>query len=104
MFSTAFVVMPNHVHVLVQAAQRRHSLADILHSWKSFTSQRLNRIINSEEVAGLEDESFDTNCAGLRTNWCGSRDYIATTIQPKREFARRTNFVDATNVTVLVTA
>src|SRR5881394_2392275 len=30
----AFVVMPNHVHVLVQLAKGQ-ALADILHSWKS---------------------------------------------------------------------
>lgn len=36
------VVMPNHVHVLVRPLPG-HGLADILHSWKSYTANRLNR-------------------------------------------------------------
>ena len=35
------VVMPNHVHVLVKPLAT-HGLADILHSWKSFTANRIN--------------------------------------------------------------
>jgi hypothetical protein len=37
-----YVVMPNHVHVLVKPLPR-HGLADILHSWKSYTANRINR-------------------------------------------------------------
>jgi len=37
-------VMPNHVHVLVSPLQG-HFLATILHSWKSFTAQRANRVL-----------------------------------------------------------
>ncbi len=36
------VIMPNHVHVLVKPLEG-HSLAEILHSWKSYTANRLNR-------------------------------------------------------------
>jgi REP element-mobilizing transposase RayT len=36
------VIMPNHVHVLVKPLPG-HRLVDILHSWKSFTANRLNR-------------------------------------------------------------
>ena len=36
------VIMPNHVHVLVKPLAG-HRLVDILHSWKSFTANRLNR-------------------------------------------------------------
>jgi len=36
-----YVVMPNHVHVLVKPLAA-HGLADILHSWKSFTANRIN--------------------------------------------------------------
>lgn len=36
------VVMPNHVHVLVKPLPG-HGLADILHSWKSYTANRINR-------------------------------------------------------------
>jgi len=40
----AWVVMPNHVHVLF-TPEEDHSLSAILHSWKSFTSQRANRLL-----------------------------------------------------------
>ncbi len=36
-----YVVMPNHVHVLVKPLPG-HGLADILHSWKSYTANQLN--------------------------------------------------------------
>ena len=38
----AWVVMPNHVHVLVEPLIG-HSLADILHSWKRHTARLINR-------------------------------------------------------------
>lgn len=37
-----YVVMPNHVHVLVKPLPG-HGLVDILHSWKSYTANQLNR-------------------------------------------------------------
>jgi REP element-mobilizing transposase RayT len=37
-------VMPNHVHVVFRPAPE-HGLAGILHSWKSFTAKRANRIL-----------------------------------------------------------
>lgn len=36
------VVMPNHVHVLVKPLAG-HGLAEIMHSWKSYTANQLNR-------------------------------------------------------------
>jgi REP element-mobilizing transposase RayT len=40
----AWCVMPNHVHVAFRPAPE-HGLAGILHSWKSFTAKRANRIL-----------------------------------------------------------
>jgi putative DNA methylase len=40
----AWVVMPNHVHVLM-TLRSGESLAQILHSWKSFTANKANRLI-----------------------------------------------------------
>ena len=37
----AWVIMPNHVHVLCQPIEG-HDLSAILHSWKSFTSNAIN--------------------------------------------------------------
>ncbi len=36
--------MPNHVHVVFQPLAG-HGLADILHSWKSFTAKKANRLL-----------------------------------------------------------
>jgi putative DNA methylase len=41
----AWCVMPNHVHALIET-KAGHSLEDILHSWKSFTSKEANRLLN----------------------------------------------------------
>ncbi|MBY0498037.1 MAG: DEAD/DEAH box helicase family protein [Gallionellaceae bacterium] len=37
-----FVIMPNHVHVLVKP-MNGHGLPDITHSWKSFTANQINK-------------------------------------------------------------
>jgi len=52
-----YVVMPNHVHVLVQPVQG-HLLKDILHSWKSFTAHKLNEVLGRKGKV-WQDESFD---------------------------------------------
>jgi REP element-mobilizing transposase RayT len=41
----AWVVMPNHVHVLF-SPMREHTLSGILHSWKSFTAKKANQILD----------------------------------------------------------
>lgn len=40
----AWCVMPNHVHVLVETFPE-HPLDGILHSWKSFTAQKANKLL-----------------------------------------------------------
>ena len=40
----AWVVMPNHVHALIETLQT--PLAEILHGWKSFTGKAANRLLN----------------------------------------------------------
>ena len=52
-----FVVMPNHVHALVQPLGD-HSLDRILHSWKSFSANKINRISRSRGRL-WHPESFD---------------------------------------------
>jgi REP element-mobilizing transposase RayT len=43
----AWTVMPNHVHVLFQPLPARR-LGEILTSWKSFTSNKINRLLGRE--------------------------------------------------------
>jgi putative DNA methylase len=43
----AWVVMPNHVHALIEPLGDQR-LADIVHSWKSFTANRINRLLGRQ--------------------------------------------------------
>ena len=52
-----FVIMPNHVHVLVRPLGE-NSLSEILHSWKSFTAKKINTLFRREGKV-WQDESFD---------------------------------------------
>jgi len=52
-----FVVMPNHVHVLV-IPRPDHELSDILHSWKSFTAKEINKATGRTGTF-WQKESFD---------------------------------------------
>jgi len=42
----AWCVMPNHVHVVVRVFPT-HQLAEVLHSWKSYTAKEGNRILRA---------------------------------------------------------
>ncbi len=53
----AFVVMPNHVHVLFRIAPDE-DLSKIIHSWKSFTAHEINKA-RKTECAVWQDEYFD---------------------------------------------
>jgi carbamoylphosphate synthase large subunit/REP element-mobilizing transposase RayT len=53
----AFVIMPNHVHVLVQPSPG-NSLSEVLHSWKSFTANAVNHALNHHGQVWMQ-ESYD---------------------------------------------
>jgi REP element-mobilizing transposase RayT len=53
----AYVIMDDHVHVLVRLPQDR-PLQTVLHSWKSYSANQLQRQF-SRERAVWQDESFD---------------------------------------------
>jgi REP element-mobilizing transposase RayT len=52
-----FVIMPNHVHVLVTPLME-YRLDSILHSWKSFSAKRINEICERTGKV-WQHESFD---------------------------------------------
>jgi putative transposase len=54
----AWAVMPNHVHAVVWP-MLGHTLSDILHSWKSFTSSEANKLLQRVHNAFWQAESFD---------------------------------------------
>ena len=83
----SYVVMPNHVHVLFKPLGE-HSPVDILHSWKSFTANALNRKMNREGALWMH-ESFDTivrDAEHLRV----CREYIAQ--NPRKAQLRKDDF------------
>jgi len=53
----SFVVMPNHVHVLVRPHEA-DSLSEILHSWKSFSAKEINKL-RERSGAVWQDENYD---------------------------------------------
>jgi Rad3-related DNA helicase/REP element-mobilizing transposase RayT len=52
-----FIVMPNHVHVLVRPLAG-HTLSEILKSWKSFTAREINQSLGRTGTL-WQDQSFD---------------------------------------------
>jgi REP element-mobilizing transposase RayT len=52
-----FCIMPNHVHVLVVPLES-YELSEILHSWKSYTSHEINKILKRKGIV-WQKESFD---------------------------------------------
>ena len=52
----AYVVMPNHVHILIKIYSNS-SISNIVHSWKSYTSKRIKEIL-SKEAKNAEDLEF----------------------------------------------
>jgi tRNA threonylcarbamoyl adenosine modification protein (Sua5/YciO/YrdC/YwlC family) len=53
----AWCIMPNHVHVIVRPMPK-HTLSEILHTWKSFTAQHANRLLHREGKF-WQPESYD---------------------------------------------
>jgi REP element-mobilizing transposase RayT len=54
----AWVVMPNHVHVVV-APREIHTLSSILHSWKSYTANEANKRLNRVGQPFWQHEAYD---------------------------------------------
>jgi carbamoyl-phosphate synthase large subunit len=84
----AFVVMPNHVHALVQPTGN-NSLNEILHSWKSFTANEINRVTRRCGEVWM-NESYDHIVCDWEEllNW---RRYIAG--NPEKARLRDSEFV-----------
>jgi len=52
-----WVIMPNHVHILVKPLEG-HLLPEILHSWKSFTANEINKVTGNKGQLWMH-ESYD---------------------------------------------
>ncbi len=69
-----FVIMPNHVHVIVQPAKGQ-SLSDILHSWKSFSGKEINQLLGRTGPV-WQEENYDRIVRDFE-ELARYRDYIA---------------------------
>lgn len=72
----AWVIMPNHVHVLL-TPRESHTLSEIVHSWKSFTANRANAILQrtgefwqreSYDHLVRDEEDFWRICEYIKNN------------------------------------
>ena len=68
---SAWVVMPNHVHVLAELKPDR-LLPEVLHSWKSFTSKEANKILGRRGQF-WQEEYFDRYIRNTRHYECAIR-------------------------------
>jgi REP element-mobilizing transposase RayT len=59
----AWVVMPNHVHVLLQT-RPGHTLPRIINSWKSFTGRRLALLSTSQPAPGAVESPGSSGAPG----------------------------------------
>jgi putative DNA methylase len=85
----AWCIMPNHVHALIETFEG-WPLAEVLHSWKSFTASKANKLVqrrgefwqreyldryvrNAEHylkvLAYIEDNPVKVGLAKIRTDW-----------------------------------
>ncbi len=72
----AYCIMPNHVHVLIEVATG-WSLLEILHSWRSFSAKKANRVLGRSGQFWMKeyydrfirnDEHFANALAYIRMN------------------------------------
>src|SRR5204862_3963853 len=88
----AFVVMPNHVHVLVQP-KPGHSLSSILHSWKSFSAHAIKESFKHQANVWMQ-ESHD-RIVRDRSALENYRAYIAS--NPEKANLREGEFILSTD-------
>ena len=69
----AWVIMPNHVHILLTQRQDI-SLSEIVHSWKSYTAKKANAILGRQS-----------------TIW--QREYFDRQIRDERHFRASVNYI-----------
>jgi len=50
----AWCIMPNHVHVIIEPILT-HALSDIIHSWKSFTANKANKLLHLNDSFWQKD-------------------------------------------------
>ncbi|HEX8914222.1 MAG TPA: transposase [Humisphaera sp.] len=92
----AWVVMPNHVHVLVRVYDGQ-PLGRIVQSWKSYTGRRIAQMGRSGDAGLQPGSSADVGRAGLKPGVPGGgvwmRDYWDRYIRDERHFAAVVRYI-----------
>ena len=83
----AWVVMPNHVHVLIR--QLGFPLARIVQSWKCHTARRINLSLGSPSCTRQQDAAEPITTAAL---W--QRDYWDRYIRDERHFLMARHYIE----------
>ncbi|HWA82760.1 MAG TPA: transposase, partial [Fimbriimonadaceae bacterium] len=86
----AWCVMPNHVHALVQPIHS-HALPDILHSWKSFTSNEINKRLG--RVGEVWQREYYDHLVRSSAEFKWLREYVLS--NPAKAGLRDWKWVDA---------
>ena len=71
----AWVVMPNHVHVLVRSVES-HDIDKVLHTWKSYTAHEINKALGRNGQL-WQKESYDHIVRDSQALW-SIANYIVT--------------------------
>jgi REP element-mobilizing transposase RayT len=82
----AWVVMPNHVHVLIRVYEGI-SLAKIVQSWKSYTGKRIRQMMDDPGRAGAR------RSPGVQTRAVWMREYWDRYIRDERHFAAAVGYI-----------
>jgi len=95
----AWVVMPNHVHVLVRVYEGV-PLAKIVQSWKSYTARRIRPLMQEESRAGVQPlpatmEEKDSPAGARRSRKQGVwvREYWDRYIRDERHFLTAVEYI-----------
>jgi len=83
----AWVVMPNHVHVLIKTIPA-WPLDSILHSWKSYTSKRILALLEGDRPAGRRRSR-----AGEPPALLWQREYWDRCVRDERHYAAVVDYI-----------
>ncbi len=102
----AWVVMPNHVHVLIRAYPGG-ALGKIVQSWKSFTGRKIREVMESEETcrAGARRSQGGASPGGTAPDGASQagggawmREYWDRVIRDEKHFQTALNYIHANPV------
>ncbi len=92
----AWVVMPNHVHVLI-SVYRGMALGKIVQSWKSYTGRRIQQFLEEEEEADCRAGARRSQDRS-QTGAVWMREYWDRAIRDERHFLATLNYIHANPV------